>query len=179
MMSQFNAMQQSNAAAFGLVGQGINGLEKTLDTGFAATNLGICQTQNLIQSTACDNKTTTIAQANALSQQLAACCCENRLAISQQNALIESKTATLQNQINMQTCEIKQAISTDGQATRALINDLRLAEVQEELASTKAALAACQASANNASQLQTAVQTILAHCGCGGNGNGHGNSVRA
>lgn len=92
-----------------------------------------------------------------------------------QNALIERNTAALSNQINMQTCEIKQAISTDGQATRALINDLRLAEVQEELASTKAALAACQASANNASQLQTAVSTILSHCGCGGNGNGNGN----
>jgi hypothetical protein len=177
MMSQFNAMQQSNSAAFGLVGQGINGLEKSLDTGFAATNLGICQTQNLIQSTACDNKTTTIAQANELSKQLAACCCENRLAIANQNALIERNTAAVQNQINMQTCEIKQSISTDGQATRALINDLRLAEVQEELNSTKAALSACQASANNASQLQTAVSTILAHCGCGGNGNGNNSRV--
>lgn len=142
---------------------GINGIEKSLDTGFSQAAIAQCQTQNLINTTSCDNKTTTVLQANELSKQLAACCCENRLAIANQNALIERNTAAIQNQVNLQTCEIKQAIAADGQATRALINQNTLDQVRAELADAKAQLSNCQQ--NQALRATTDAQTaaILAH----------------
>ena len=153
--SEINGMegelQNHIAEARNAVSAGFFNVEKTLDSGFAATALANCQTQNLIQSTGCDVKTSSLQSFAAMAQQLAACCCENRLAVANQNALIERNTAAinaqsasqyaaLANQLNMQTCEIKQAISADGQATRALIQANELDALRTELADAKAAL---------------------------------------
>jgi hypothetical protein len=129
----------------------IHDVEKSISAGFSAGQLAECQTQNLVQSTAANTNQLTAMQFCQLARQLAECCCENRLAIANQNALIERNTAAVQNQasanyaalsnqLNMQTCEIKQAISSDGQATRALINDNRMQDLQAQLNDTKAAL---------------------------------------
>jgi hypothetical protein len=108
----------------------------------------MCQTQNLINATSADSNFKNAQQFCDLAKQLAACCCENRLAIANQNALIERNTAAIQssaaahyaalaNQLNMQTCEIKSAISADGQATRALIQANETDRLRSELADAK------------------------------------------
>lgn len=162
------------------VNTGFNGIEKTLDSGFAAAALAQCQTQNLINSSSCDIKFTTAQQFTALAQQLANCCCENRLAVANQNALIERSTAAIQtsaaanyaalsNQLNMQTCDIKQAILADGAATRALIQANETDRLREQLADAKAALSNCQQTGNLStianSYTQQVLAAIAANCG--------------
>lgn len=129
--------------------------------GFAAGALAECQTQNLVNTTASQTQFNTAQGFTNLSQRLSDCCCENRLAIANQNALIERNTAALSNQMSMQTCEIKQAISADGQATRALIQANQLDEVRQQLADAKAQV-------SNLSQTAAIIAAI-------GNGKGNGN----
>jgi predicted transcriptional regulator len=122
----------------------INQVQSTIAAGFSAGQLSECQTQNLINMVGATN-TAAIQQAitsgnYALATQIANCCCENRLAIANQNALIERNTAALSNQINIQTCDIKSAIATDGQATRALLNDQRITDLESQLADQKSAV---------------------------------------
>jgi hypothetical protein len=143
----------------------IHDVEKQLAAGLAAQQLAECHTQNLISSSKADSDFKNASQFCALAKQLAECCCENRLAIANQNALIERNTAALSNQMSTQTCEIKQAISADGQATRALIQQINTDNIQAQLADAKAALRD---------------QQIIAACAHrhhhgGGNGNGNGN----
>jgi hypothetical protein len=74
--------------------------------------------------------------------------------------------ATLQQQNMVQAqccCEIKQAISTDGQATRALINDIRLAELQSELADTKNSLSNANQTLVFDGKLNAMATTIITH----------------
>lgn len=126
LLNGFNAVRDAQGAILG-----------QMATGFAAGALAECQTQNLINATKADSDFKTASQFCSLSKQLAECCCENRLAIANQNALIERNTAALQNQLNAQTCEIKQAISADGQATRALIQANETERLRSELADAK------------------------------------------
>lgn len=148
----------------------IHDVEKAISSGFSAGALQECQTQNLVQSTTAGLQaalSSAITSGNyALAQQLAACCCENRLAIANQNSLIEKNTASLQNQLNMQTCEIKQAISADGQATRALMNDNRMQDLQAQLADAKSAI-----------RDQTILGAINRRCGGHRGGGGGGSGV--
>lgn len=154
LLNGFNQLRDANGAILG-----------QMAAGFAAEALAECQTQNLINSTKADSDFKNASQFCALAKQLAECCCENRLAISNQNALIERNTAALSSQMSTQTCEIKQAISADGQATRALIQQINTDNIQAQLADAKNALRD---------------QQIIAACAhrhhhCGGNGNGNGN----
>jgi hypothetical protein len=146
----------------------VHDVEKLISAGLAAGQLAECQTQNLIQATAANSNQLNAAQFCALAKQLAECCCENRLAIANQNALIEKNTAAIQNQLNMQTCEIRQAISADGQATRALINQNTLADLQAQLADAKSAI-------RDQSILGAIKTNCHGHHSSNGNGNG-GNS---
>lgn len=129
----------------------IHDAEKAINAGFAAGQLAECQTQNLVNATTADSNFKNAQQFCALAKQLAECCCENRLAIANQNSLIERNTAAIQsqaaanyaalaNQLNLQTCEIKTAISADGQATRALIQANQLDALRGELADSKSAV---------------------------------------
>lgn len=160
---------------------GFANTDKSLDAGFAAAALANCNTQNLINSTSCDVKFTTAQQFTALAQQLANCCCENRLAVANQNALIERSTAAIQtsaaanyaalaNQLNMQTCDIKQAILADGAATRALIQANETDRLREQLADAKTALSNCQQTGAISGIANVYTQQVLAAiaANCGG-----------
>ena len=61
-------------------------------------------------------------------------------------------------------CEIKQAINADGSATRALINDIRLSELNAQLTDAKLAnsnlIQTNQLNANNATQTSTILQHL-------------------
>ena len=59
-----------------------------------------------------------------LSEQLAACCCENRLA-----------TANLAAQIDRQTCDITTAIHAEGEATRSLIQTNEIQALRDKVSS--------------------------------------------
>lgn len=74
--------------------------------------------------------------------------------------------ATLQQQNMLQAqccCDIKQAISVDGQATRALINDIRLAELQSELADAKAGLSNANQTLALDAKMNAMASTIISH----------------
>ncbi len=62
------------------------------------------------------------AEGRNLSEQLAACCCENRLA-----------TANLGAQIDRQTCDITTAIHAEGEATRALIQTNEIQALRDKV----------------------------------------------
>lgn len=59
-----------------------------------------------------------------LSEQLAQCCCENRLA-----------TANLAAQIDRQTCDITTAIHAEGEATRSLIQTNEIQALRDKVSS--------------------------------------------
>jgi hypothetical protein len=59
--------------------------------GFAGVNQNICQTGNAINNTITQGQITALQTANSLSSQLANCCCENRLATAQTQALVQSE----------------------------------------------------------------------------------------
>lgn len=62
------------------------------------------------------------AEGRNLSEQLASCCCENRLA-----------TANLGAQIDRQTCDITTAIHAEGEATRALIQTNEIQALRDKV----------------------------------------------
>lgn len=67
--------------------------------------------------------TTIMQTGNALQQQIASCCCENRLA-----------TANLSAQIDRQTCDITTAIHAEGEATRNLIQTSEIQRLRDKVA---------------------------------------------
>lgn len=152
MYQQFSqaAMErcQQTAAINHNVTTGNFSIEKSLDAGFASLTQGNCQTQNLVQATGCDIKTQSLISFNQLAQQLAACCCENRLAVANQNALIEAKTAALQNQINIQTCELKQATAASTAAILEKLGQQEMDALRAKLSETQQALNNCQQTGN-------------------------------
>lgn len=73
-------------------------------------------------------------------------------------------TLQQQNMIQAQCCcEIKQAISNDGQATRALINEIRLAELTTELSDTKNSLSNAHQTLLFDGKLNAMATTIITH----------------
>jgi hypothetical protein len=163
------AMQscQQTAAINSNITNGNFTLEKTLDAGFAAASLGQCRTDNLVQATGCDVKTSSLMSFNQLAQQLAACCCENRLAVANQNALIERNTAAISNQLNLQTCELKQATAASTAAILEKLNQQDADALRSQLADAKTALSNCQQTGTfstilNAVENQQTAQIIAA-----------------
>lgn len=170
--------------------QGFAGVERTMDSGFAAGALAQCQTQNLVGTSSADVKFATSQGFNAIAQQLAACCCENRLAVANQTALIERSAAAIQvsaaanyaalaNQLNVQTCELKQATAASTAAILEKLNQQEMDALRSQLTDTKAALSNCQQTGNfstilNAVENQQTAQIIAAIQGacsksCNGN----------
>lgn len=98
-------------------------------TNAAATALGLCQTQNAISTQSGAIQLGQVQSQNAIQQQLAQCCCDNRLA-----------TANLTALINSQTCEIEKTVTNDGAATRALITANRIDDLQAQLNDAKSAV---------------------------------------
>jgi hypothetical protein len=152
----FSAMQLQHAtdaaAAVNQMNQGFAAASADRANQFAAVNLAAC------------NNTF------SLSKQLAECCCENRLAIANQNSLIERNTAQIQKDIALQSCELKTTIHEDGQATRSLIEANRIAMLQQELADAKVALSNCQQTGNFSNilnvQAGNIISAVKAACTC-------------
>jgi len=123
----------------------INGLGRDVVTGQNQIQLQTLNSFNLLN-------TTMLQSANAQSAQ------------SARDASAIQSTLQQQNMIQAQCCcEIKQAISVDGQATRALINDIRLAELQSELADTKNSLSNANQTLVFDGKLNAMATTIINH----------------
>ena len=160
----FGIVRDSQTATLAALNANDARTQLNLSDGFSATQLQFqvtsaaaaidnCKISAAAQLEAAKNFAATSLQITngdyALAQQLAACCCENRLAIANQNTLIERSTcaietqaaanyAALANQMNVQTCELKQAVHFDGQATRDLINANRTNDLLAQLNDAKA-----------------------------------------
>lgn len=83
------------------------------------TNIG----NGICDSTFALNNSIT-SEGRNLSEQLASCCCENRLA-----------TANLAAQIDRQTCDITTAIHAEGEATRSLIQTNEIQALRDKVSS--------------------------------------------
>lgn len=83
------------------------------------TNIG----NGICDSTFALNNSIT-SEGRNLSEQLAQCCCENRLA-----------TANLAAQIDRQTCDITTAIHAEGEATRSLIQTNEIQALRDKVSS--------------------------------------------
>jgi hypothetical protein len=112
-----------------------NQLSSTIGSNFNATNTAMLQGFNEIGRDTATATNQLIAGQTALSSQLATCC-----------------------------CEIKSAVATDGQATRALINDVRMSELNAQLTDAKLQISNLQQTntlnANNAAQTSVILQHI-------------------
>ena len=63
-----------------------------------------------------------MATGNGIQQQIANCCCENRLA-----------TANLSAQMDRQTCDITTAIHAEGEATRAMMQANEIQQLRDKV----------------------------------------------
>lgn len=63
-----------------------------------------------------------MATGNGIQQQIATCCCENRLA-----------TANLSAQMDRQTCDITTAIHAEGEATRAMMQANEIQQLRDKV----------------------------------------------
>lgn len=83
---------------------------------------GICSSTYELASKIDQNRYDASLEAQALSRQIADCCCTTQRNID-----------ALANQVTMDTCAIKEAIFRDGEATRALINANTMQELRDQL----------------------------------------------
>lgn len=163
----------------------INELEKSLESanianlqGIAANALAYTNGNAAIQTSLANGNFTTLTSINGLGRDVTAA--QNQAALQQLNSFNNLTTTTLQgfNQTAMQNqnatnqiiagqtqlasnmaaccCEMKQAIAADGALTRALINDLNVQNLRDQLA-------AANNKVSNNEQNQYLLSTILTH----------------
>lgn len=94
-----------------------------------ATQLGICNLGHQVSDGNKDIQLQICQSENDIAKQLAECCCKQQLAT--QNVL---------NQLSLQHCELKGAITADGAMTRALITQNRMDDLQAQLNDAKSAV---------------------------------------
>lgn len=101
----------------------IRGVQQGLADGFYAVNTGMLTGFNGIQRDLCTGFNGVNAAITGVGYQMKDCCCE-----------INRNIDALRFENNKNTCEIVNAIRTDGEATRALINANVMQELREKLA---------------------------------------------
>ena len=105
---------------------------------------------------------TIMSTGNAIQQQLANCCCEQRLA-----------TANLSAQMDRQTCDITAAIHAEGEATRALIQTNEIQALRDKVNSLEMDSRFCGVVRYPMGYTYNAGASPFCGCnsGCGCNGN--------
>lgn len=101
----------------------IRGVQQGLADGFYAVNTGMLTGFNGIQRDLCTGFNGVNAAITGVGYQMKDCCCE-----------INRSIDALRFENSKNTCEIVNAIRTDGEATRALINANVMQELREKLA---------------------------------------------
>lgn len=146
----FNALNNTTQQGFNTLGnatqQGFNNLGQNVMQGFNSQAFNSQTQTNLINSTLQQGFNEVSRDSNIQTQQI----------IAGQSAIA--------TQISECCCEIKGAIHTDGEATRALINEIRLAELNAALTDAKVQVSNLQQTnvlnANNAAQTSVILQHI-------------------
>lgn len=159
--------------------QGFFQTQTALNSGFSAAAMQGFQAQTAVTSAITDAKFALSSQIDGHATDSALAMCQTQNLINTTSATTQNQAAMnfslLQNQIANQTCEIKQTIHADGEQTRALINNIETDRLRSELAEAKL---------QNSNLVQTnAIQEMIRKCCCppccsssNGNGNGNGNS---
>ena len=144
IMSDLNDIILGQAQMQNFINQGFAGLNNTITTGFAGVNNAVCTLGFQNQ-----------AGFNALSTQLAQCCCDTRSAIA------DVKYANERN-----TCEI---INSQNANTRAILDFLtneKIASLQSENAGLKAQISNDRQTANIVSELRNSTCPLPAYITC-------------
>ena len=79
---------------------GINGVQNAVVTGNAATQQALCNGFAGVEAGATNRQMANMQQMFSLQQQLAQCCCDNRLATAQTQALVQSENCEDRNALN-------------------------------------------------------------------------------
>ena len=144
IMSDLNDIILGQAQMQNFINQGFAGLNQTVTNGFAGVNNAVCTLGYQNQ-----------AGFNALSTQLAACCCDTRAAIA------DVKYANERN-----TCQI---IDSQNANTRAIIDFLtgeKIASLQAENSGLKAQISNDRQTANIVSELRNSTCPLPAYITC-------------
>lgn len=147
MLTGFGNLQNAVQTGFAGVDNAICNLGYQTQQGFNATQVANMQGNFALQQAINADTVANMQNTNALSTQLANCCCENRAAIAQVRYDMAQNTCSLQNTINNNTRDI---IESQNAGTRAILDYLcqdKIATLQAENQSLK--LAASQADQNN------------------------------
>ena len=82
---------------------GISGLNNTVAAGFAGSEVESCNRAMDAMQTAYTNQISNLQGFNSLQSQLASCCCENRLATTQTQSVVQAEGAATRLAIQNQT----------------------------------------------------------------------------
>ncbi|MGL4755978.1 MAG: hypothetical protein ACRCXB_26775 [Aeromonadaceae bacterium] len=140
-----NGQNNTNMAITRAAADVYTGLNNTLtqqllsnQQGFASVQSTLCQGFSGLNQSVYQSGVDTRFSINALGQQMAECCCETQ-----------------------------KAIAAEGSATRALINERYIGELQTQLCDAKAKIGSLESniylSASQQAQTQQIIQTVLAH----------------
>lgn len=165
-------MLNSQASQNQTLCQGFSGINDAVRDTAANTAQVMCRgfsdIGNIINTTSAQTRFENMTNFNGLERAVANCCCE-----SQKGMLQGFGNLALENCQN--TGKIVDAITSEGSATRALINQNYINELQTQLCDAKAKIGALESQAFTAgvianqsqvfdAKLANAVGTIITHC---------------
>jgi len=190
IQSQLTSLQ--SAAALNPISSELDNLQDSVCSGNMSIQKGISdnaalylQGQAALQTAQASANFTTLQSINGLGQVITAQ--NNQSALQQLNSFNQLNTSLLQSfnensrdnsnsfnaiQASLNTmaaanaaccCEIKSAISADGQATRALINQINLQNVQAQLADAKSTIGTLNSEIYTQNALNAQASTIIRH----------------
>ena len=100
---------------FSAVMNGINGLNASVNNGFSSAEVAPCSRAMDAMQTAYNNQLSSLQSFNSLQSQLAQCCCDNRLATAQTQALVQSENCADRYEAAQNTQAIISAINMQNQ----------------------------------------------------------------
>ena len=125
--SQNTTMLQGFNGLNNAITTGTNSIQNTLCQGFNGVNTGMLTATNLIQSDLNAMNIANMQNSNALSSQLADCCCENRAAIAQVRYDMATDACAINTNASNNTRDI---IDSQNSNTRAILDAIQESKVE-------------------------------------------------
>lgn len=150
-----STQQRFNGIDQGLCQLGYDNLAQTtnLQNTVMQGNFGL---QQAINNAAVAN----MQDANALSRQLADCCCENRQAISQVRYDMSTDTCAIQNQIQQCCCDLTNTMNANTRAITDQLNAYRMEDKNETIAELRSQVQALNLAASQQNQNRYLIDTL-------------------
>lgn len=130
----------------------LNGLENGLCDGFYSTNTNILNGVNTIQGAIQQNTTAAMQNTNALSRQLADCCCEQRTGQMQIMNQMDRDSCAITTAIQQQTQAIMQNDNANYRALHDEIVSYRMQDKDETIASLRSQVQALNLAQSQSNQ---------------------------